>query len=76
MNDDELSVMGAGDGVSPMPTREEAEAVWRKAFAARLVEVGALDQEAADACAAAGDVDLSENPADVADDEMSYWDAS
>ena len=72
---DELSVLGAGDGVAPMPTREEAEAAWRKAFAARMVEVGALDQESADACAAAGDVDLSEDPAVAADAEMEYWDS-
>lgn len=73
--DDEPPVMGVGDGLPPMPTIEEAHAAWRRAFAARLVERGALDHESADACAAAGDVDLSENPADAADDEMSYWDA-
>ncbi len=71
--DDEPSVMGAGCGISPMPTREEAEAVWRKAFAARLVEAGALDQESADECAAAVDVDFQQDPAEAADDEIEYW---
>lgn len=72
--EDEPSVMGAGCGLSAPPTRDEAETVWRRAFAARLMERGLLDQAAADACAAASEVDLSENPSDAADEEITYWD--
>jgi len=72
--DDEPSVLGAGCGVSSMPTRLDAERAWQEAFAARLVARGALDFEAATACAAARDVDLSESPATAADDEMECWD--
>lgn len=72
-DDDSPSVIGAG--LAPLPTRAEAEAVWRKMFAARMVERDLLDQAAADACAAAADVDLSVDPAEAADDEVTYWDA-
>ena len=71
-DDDELSVMGAGDGLSPMPLRSEAEAVWRQAYVHRMVERG-VDREDAQACCDASDVDLSVNPADAADDELQYW---
>ena len=70
--DDEPSVMGAGDGLSPMPLRSEAEAVWRRAYVDRMVERG-IDREDAQACCDAGDADLSVNPAEAADDELSYW---
>lgn len=69
----EPSVLGAGCGVGPMPARADAERVWRERFAARLVERGILDEDAARDCAAAGDVDLSADPSDAADDEVSYW---
>lgn len=72
-NDDSPSVIGAAP--APMPTRAEAESAWRKLFAARLVERDILDQESADACAAAHDVDLSADPAETADEEVQYWDA-
>lgn len=71
-DDDEPSVIGAHP--SPLPTQEEAEAAWRALFAARLIERG-VDEESAKACAAAGDVDLEEDPQCAADDELSYWDA-
>jgi hypothetical protein len=69
---DEPSVMGAGGGLSPMPSRAEAEAIWRRLYVDRMVERG-VDRESAQACCDAGDVDLSANPADAADDELSYW---
>jgi hypothetical protein len=59
----------------PMPTLADAHAAWRELFAARLVERGILDAEAAKACAEAGEVDLSVGPAEAADDEVTYWDA-
>lgn len=72
MRDDEPSVMGAGDGPAPMPLRSEAETVWRLAYVDRMVECG-VDREDAQACADAGDVDLSASPSDAADDELQYW---
>lgn len=70
--DDEPSVIGAGDGPSPMPLRSEAETVWRQAYVARMVERG-IDLESAQACCDAGDADLSSDPADAADDELAVW---
>ena len=64
--DDEPSVMGAGGGLSPMPLRSEAVAVWRRLYVDRLVERG-IDRESAQARCDAGDVDLSVNPAEAAD---------
>lgn len=72
-DDDSPSVIGATP--EPMPTRAEAEAAWRKLFAARMVERDILDRQSADACAAAHDVDLSVDPAEAADAEVEYWDA-
>ena len=69
---DELSVMGAGDGLPSLPTRAEAEAVWRAAYVARMCARG-IPLEDAQACCAASDVDLSDDPADAADAELSYW---
>ncbi len=63
------------DWPPPMPTQADAERAWRELFAARLVERGVLDADAAKACAEAGDVDLSIDPADAADEEVTYWDA-
>lgn len=72
-DDDSPSVIGATP--DPMPTRAEAEAAWRRLFAARMVERDILDQQSADACAASHDVDLSVDPAEAADAEVEYWDA-
>lgn len=69
---DEPSVIGAGDGPSPMPVRAEAETVWRRLYVDRMVERG-VDRESAQACCDAGDADLSVDPADAADDELQYW---
>ena len=69
--DDEPSVMGAGCA-QPMPTQAEAEAVWRAAYIARMVERG-VDAQDALACCNAGDVDLSEDPAGAADAELECW---
>lgn len=73
MSMDDPSVLGAGCGVTPLPTKEQAEKVWREAFAARLVFLG-VDCESAAACANANGADLSVNPSDAADYEISYWD--
>ena len=70
--DDEPSVMGAGDGLTPGPSRVEAEAAWRRHYVDRMVERG-IDRDDAQACCEAGEVDLSEDPATAADDELSYW---
>lgn len=70
--DNEPSVMGAGCGPAPMPSRSEAETVWRRLYVERMVERG-IDRADAEACCAAGDVDLSVSPADAADDELQYW---
>lgn len=72
--DEEPSVMGAGDGIGPMPTKADAEAAWRDLYVARMVERG-VNVDDARACCNAGDVDLSANPADAADDELSYWES-
>jgi len=72
--DDEPAVMGAGSGLPSVPTKAEAEAIWRAAYIARMVARG-IHFEDAQACCAAGDVDLSEDPADAADDQLSYWDS-
>lgn len=72
MSTDEPSVMGAGDGRALMPTRPEADAVWRRVYVARMVERG-IDRADAQACCDAGDVDLSVNPVEAADDELQYW---
>lgn len=72
-DDDDLSVMGAGNGPSPIPLQSEADVVWRQRYVDRMVERG-IDRESARACCDAGDVDLAENPADAADDQLQYWD--
>jgi len=71
-NDDEPSVMGAGCGLTPLPTRADAAAVWRAAFVARLIERG-IAAEDARMCGDAGHVILSEDPAEAADAELEYW---
>ncbi len=75
MNDpyDSPSIIGANP--PPIPTREEAEAVWRKAYVQRLMDAHNFNLEDATALADAGDVDLAIKPEDAADDEISYWDA-
>jgi hypothetical protein len=70
--EEEPAVMGAGCGLSPMPTKAEAEAVWRAAYVARMVERG-IDLRDAQACCSAGDADLSTDPAEAADSELDYW---
>ena len=70
--DDEPSVMGAGCGRSPMPTRADAESVWRAAYVARMVERG-IDVDDARACCNAGSVSLSDDPVEAADAELEYW---
>ena len=70
---DEPSVLGAGCGPSPMPLRSEAEVAWRRLYVDRMVARG-IHREDAQACCDAGDADLSVDPADAADDELSYWD--
>lgn len=72
MNDDSPSIIGAGCGSAPMPTKAEAEAIWRRRYVDRMVERG-VDRADAQACCDAGDVDLSISPADAADDELQYW---
>ena len=71
--DIEVSVIGAGCGRSPMPTRADVVNAWRRAFAQRLVELGVLDTDAAQACAESMDVDLSADPRTAADTEVEYW---
>lgn len=70
--DDEPSVLGAGCGLTPLPTQADGEAVWRAAYVARMVERG-LPVEDARACSAAAPVVLSDDPADAADAELEYW---
>jgi len=69
---DEPSVLGAACGPPPMPRRAEAEAIWRAAYIARMVERG-IPVDDATACCNAGDVVLSDDPVDAADDELEYW---
>ena len=73
-DNDSPSIIGAGVSAS-LPTRDEAEAAWRSAVAARFVELAVLDVASAHACAAAMDVDLSVDPSTAADHEIMYWDA-
>lgn len=70
--EEEPSVLGAGGGVAPLPTKAEAEAAWRRGYVARMVERG-IHPDDAQSCCDAGDVDLSTNPADAADDQLEYW---
>jgi hypothetical protein len=70
--DDELSVMGAGCGPAPMPTKAEAESAWRAFYVARMCERG-IPREDALACCDASDVDLSRDPVEEADAELEYW---
>ena len=72
--DDEPSVMGAGHYPPPMPTNAEAEAIWRAAYVARMVEIG-IDVDDARACCDAGGADLTKDPNDEADAELDYWDS-
>lgn len=53
--------------VTPMTAEQ-----WQCAYIDRMVERGVNRAYAEDVCKA-GDVDLSIDPADAADDEMSYW---
>lgn len=69
---DEPSVMGAGNGPAPMPTKAEAEAAWRTAYVARMVERG-VHVEDAQACCAVEDLVLSQSPAEAADAQLEYW---
>lgn len=52
-----------------------AEAKWRQVFAARIIERTGMGQCDADQHAAAATIDLTEDAAEMADSEMSYWDA-
>jgi len=67
-HDDEPTVIGGGR--SPMPTKEE---MWMAAYVARMVERG-IAAEDAWACCRAGEHDFTDDPADAADEEMTYWD--
>jgi len=55
-----------------MPTRADAEVAWRTAYVARMVARG-IHVDDATACCEAGDVDLSEDPAEAADAELEHW---
>ncbi len=77
---------GEDDGPSTVgpaslaPTQIEAEAAWRAAFIARMVERG-IDIEDATACCEANSFnspfgfELLEDPAHAADDELACWDS-
>jgi hypothetical protein len=73
MNDDEPSVMGAGDGLPPIPTEADRREAYKRLYVGRMVECG-IDRESAEACFEAGEIDYDEDPRDAADDELSYWD--
>lgn len=53
-----------GPSASPVPTKEEAERVWRDAYVARMVERG-VDPEGARMAGDAVEVDLSFAPSDA-----------
>ena len=62
---------------APMPTEAKAQAAWRSAYILRMVDRG-VDIEDATACCNACKFgpfghDLSDDPAQAADDELSYW---
>ncbi len=69
-DDVEPPVLGAGEPFAFDPIQ-----VWRDAYVARMVERG-IDEADALACLnGAGSVyDYTDNPIDVADDEMACWD--
>lgn len=69
--DEEPPVIGGGQiAKAPMPTEQDA---WMAAYVARMVERG-IDAEDAWACCRAGEHDFTDDPADAADEEMTYWD--
>jgi hypothetical protein len=72
LDDDDPSVLGAGDGPSPVPTMAEGERVWKAAYVAQMIFRG-IHVDDAQACCNAGSVDLSCDPAEAADDELEYW---
>ena len=71
---EEPGVLGAGCGTSPMPTEADRREAYKRLYVARMVERG-VDEQDASACFDAGDVDYDIEPAEAADDELSYWDA-
>jgi hypothetical protein len=74
MSDEELSVMGAGSGLPPMPTEADRREAYKRLYVSRMVARG-IDQEDAEASFDAGEVDYDVDPESAADDELSYWDA-
>lgn len=73
MSDDEPSVIGAGDGIPPMPTEADRREAYKRLYVARMVARG-VHVEDATACFEAGEIDYDTSPEDAADDELSYWD--
>jgi hypothetical protein len=70
VDDDSPSVIGPA---APMPTVEEGWAAWRRAYVARWVERGfEASWGEANFDAEPNAYELSDNPADSADDDMSY----
>ena len=71
-DDDSPSVIGA-DFHRPMPTEADRREAYKRLYVGRMVARG-VDQEDAEACFEAGEIDYDTNPEDAADDELSYWD--
>jgi hypothetical protein len=73
---DEPPCLGAVYGIPPRPSKDAAERAWCNAFATRLVEItkGAFTHEEGFEMARAGEIDLTESAADVADDMLTYLD--
>lgn len=69
---DEPSVMGAGCGLSPMPTADDRKAAWRAIYMATLMKHAGLDEIAAKDCYDAGsdDYDFTDDPEQAALEEI------
>ncbi len=74
-NIDEPSVIGAGCGLSPMPTETDRREAWGREFVLHAVSTGTLEEQHAMQLFEAGrdEWDYSMTPAEAFAEELSYW---
>lgn len=73
---DSLVTEGAQKFIEIMTGREDKYREWHRQYKARLIEVVKLSEAQAQKCldARMGEYDYDEEPKEMADSEMSYWD--